>query len=110
MQDRCAGIEKSTMSEHEKKKWKLIMTTEFMSSEESDDDSSCLVKRPLPWRSARASNLFHELDALQAGYRSGLAQRQRKSRILATESSTRPLPTGQRIPSWAIDSRFKPAE
>ena len=58
MQDRRAGIERSTMSERDKKKWNSIIINEFMSSEESDDDSSCITKRPLPWRSARASNFF----------------------------------------------------
>ena len=66
------------------------MSSEFMSSEESDtEDSENLLKRSIPWRSNKVNNFFSELDKLQEKHRTGQGKRQRKTRVLIGESSSR---------------------
>ena len=82
------------------------MSSEFMSSEESDtEDSENLLKRSIPWRSNKVNNFFYELDKLQEKHRTGQGK-QRKTRVLIGESSSRPVPIsvgGEKSPSWAIN-------
>lgn len=85
------------------------MSTEFMSSEESDpDDSGSLLKRSIPWRSNKVDEFFSELDKTQEKHRTGQGKRQRKARVLVGEMSSRPIVTvnahGKKIPSWAINN------
>ena len=69
------------------------MSSEFMSSEESDtEDSENLLERSIPWRSNKVNNFFSELDKLQEKHRTGQGKRQRKTRVLIGESSSRPVP------------------
>ena len=83
------------------------MSSEFMSSEESDiEDSENLLKRSIPWRSNKVNNFFSELDKLQEKHRTGQGKRQRKTHVLIGESSSRPVPIsvcGKKSPSWAIN-------
>ena len=95
------------------KQGKAVMSSEFMSSEESDpDDSSGLIKRCIPWRSIKATDFFHKLDSIQENSRSGQGKRQRKSRVIVSETSSRPIPVtnvqGKKIPMWAIAPQFRP--
>ena len=83
------------------------MSSEFMSSEESDtEDSENLLKQSIPWRSNKVNNFFSELDKLQDKHRTGHRKRQRKTRLLIGDSSSRPVPIsvgGEKSPSWAIN-------
>ena len=66
LHDRTAFLKKTSLSEWDKLKWKPVMSSEFMSSEESDtEDSENLLKRSIPWRSNKVNNFFSELDKLQ---------------------------------------------
>ena len=81
------------------------MSSEFMSSEESDTEDSENLLEP-PWRSNKVNNFFSELDKLQEKHRTGQGKRQRKTRVLIGESSSRPVPIsvgGKKSPSWAIN-------
>lgn len=107
MQDRLSFLEKSSLSERDKLKWKALMSSDFMSSEESDpEDTGTLIKRTISWRSDKVSDFFYELDRIQEESRTGQGKRQRKSRILVSDCSPRPVPVanayGKKIPSWAI--------
>lgn len=107
MQDRLSFLEKSSLSERDKLKWKALMFPDFMSSEESDpDDTGSLIKRTISWRSDKVSDFFYELDRIQEENRTGQGKRQRKSRILVKDSSPRPVPVanafGKKVPAWAV--------
>lgn len=102
MQDRSSVLEKSSLSERDKGKWRALMSTECMSSEESDpDDTESLIKHELTWRADKVANFFNELDKQLEKQRSGQGKRQRKTRVFGNEvSSSRPIPS-KKFPSWA---------
>ena len=80
-----------------------VITPEFMSSEESGSDSGgCLFKKEIPWRSNKVSNFFSELDEFVESSKSNVAKRQTRQRILYGVVSSRVVPSGKQIPSWAI--------
>ena len=64
------------------------------------------------WRSIKATDFFHKLDSIQENSRSGQGKRQRKSRVIVSETSSRPIPVtnvqGKKIPMWAIAPQFRP--
>ena len=97
-------LEKSRLSEENKRSWRLVLIPEFMSSESScsdTDDEDTLVKRQLTWRAQKVTDFFYKLDGHSNGNKSTQAKRQTKARILSEEESTREIPSG--VPSWAVD-------
>ena len=103
LHDRISALNKSSQSEKNKKKWMTVITSEFMSSEESDSDGGgCLFKKELPWRSRKVSNFFAELDAFVDESKSKVAKRQTRQRVLNGEPSSRSIPSGKQFPSWAL--------
>ena len=98
---RQVALEKSTStSENDKEKWKECLIEELISSEDSDEDGSFLV-RPLPWRAEKVTNLFCSLDKKQDKKRS------KKSKIMTFERKTglpsyRTKPMERSIPAWTV--------
>lgn len=82
--------------------WEKVMTLDMISSEDSgtDDGEEVLVVRPLPWRSARVSHMFQEVDRQNLKDKSPQSRRQMKRRVLG-ENSDRPQCTSE-LPQWAF--------
>jgi hypothetical protein len=105
MQERRSTLNKSTVDEKAKEKWKRIMESEFMSSEESADDEDgedIIIVKPLCWRADKVTRFFHQLDAKSVANKTPQARRQRKSRVISSYSSDRPQPESDKFPAWSI--------
>lgn len=89
-------------NEADKLKWKKILVTDMMSSDESDteDGQPFFSVRILPWRSEKVTAFFQRLDRLRQERKSEQASRQTKKRMDKGVISHRPKPTG--FPSWAV--------
>ena len=83
-------------------KWKKVLATELISSDESgeDDGHPVYVVKKLPWRSEKVSHFFEQLDAFMLLALLEQASRQTKPRISKGLLSSRPVPRG--FPSWAV--------
>ena len=77
-----------------------LMKNELMSSEESDDNETVVVK-PLPWRSEYVDKIFHTIDKYTSAKKSSQAKRQTKSRNVGS-ASLRMLPQHIDLPAWAL--------
>lgn len=86
------------LTEDQRKKWLGVITNEFMSSEESEDET--IIVRPLPWRSEYVNEMFRRLDLHSNSKKSPQAKRQMKERISGSPSS-RPSPNGE-VGPWAL--------
>ena len=75
-----------------KEKWKYLLTTDMMTSEESGEDDEVIIVKPLSWRSRKVSKFFHKLDVTSTENKTSQAKRQRKQRVLSDEPSMRPQP------------------
>lgn len=53
------------MTNAQQEKWLKVVTTELMSSEESEGDD--IVVHPLPWRSKYVTNMFEKIDLTVSG-------------------------------------------
>ena len=78
----------------------MELIEELISSEDSEDDGSFLV-RPLPWRSEKVTNFFCGLAKKQDKKKS------RKSKIMTFERKTGPFsqrskPLAGSTPAWAV--------
>ena len=93
-----------SFSDADRVKWKKILVTEFMSSDESgeEDGQAVFIVKKLPWRSERVSKFFERLDTAQMSRVTEQANRQMKPRIRKDLLSSRPAPHG--FPSWAVIS------
>ena len=91
-----------SFSEADRLKWKKILVTEFMSSDESgeEDERAVFIVKKLPWRSERVSTFFQRLDTAHASRKTEQASRQTKPRVYKDLISSRPAPRG--FPSWAV--------
>ena len=97
-------LEKSRLSDEDKRSWRMVIIPELMSSESSctDSDDDTLIKRQLPWRSEKVTEFFLKLDSHSKETKSTQAKRQMKARLLSDDVSTRDIPGNIRLPSWAI--------
>lgn len=78
-----------------------VFISDLHSSEESDQENEeIIIVKPLPWRSERCTQLFHQLDEKNEEGKSAQAKRQKRRRIEGLVSSTRPQPLG--LPKWAV--------
>lgn len=104
-QRRSAFASLSFQAESSKTAWEGVLTVDMMSSEESaeEEDEEVYLHRPLPWRSARLTQMLHYLDSKVAINQSALSRRQRKRRIATDEPSSRPKPTTATYPPWAFN-------
>lgn len=87
-------------SDKDKEKWKECLIEELISSEDSEDDGSFLI-RPLPWRSEKVTSFFCNLDKKQDKKKS------HRSKIMTFERKTGPpsqrsKPLDGSVPAWAI--------
>ena len=99
--ERRAVFNKCSYAAKDREKWEKILSTEFMSSEESDEEF--IKVRPLPWRSERSVSFLHSLDDKALKEKSPQARRQMKERKVG-ETSSRILPATH-FPSWAITTQ-----
>ena len=83
-------------------KWKKILVTDMMSSDESgtEDGHSVFIVKELRWRSDKVTAFFQRLDKARDHRKTEQASRQTKSRIRNGAMSTRPAPSG--FPMWAV--------
>ena len=88
----------SKLTEEQKKKWLTVMSNDFMSSEESEEDQ--IVVHPLPWRTPYVNTMFSKIDAYVTEKKSPQARRQTKSRKTGFPS-TRQRPFDSDTPDWA---------
>ena len=100
LQNRLAALERSTISAHQKSKLMAVLTLDFMSSEESNDDSDdeledTYIVRELPWRSSKVDDVFIQLDEETKRSMSKQSKRQQKKQIYSEEPSSRPIPSGK---------------
>ena len=59
-----AILRNPNMTEEQRTKWLKVMSNEFMSSEESGNDSDVdIILHPIPWRSEYVSKMFAKIDA-----------------------------------------------
>lgn len=97
----AAILKNSKLTEDQKKKWLLVITNDYMSSEESGEDDSIII-HPLPWHSEYVTKMFKKIDAYFENKKSPQAKRQMKRRVYGMTSS-RPQPVVDEIVSrWAI--------
>ena len=91
-----------SFSEADRLKWKKILVTEFMSSDESgeEDERAVFIVKKIPWRSERVSSFFQRLDAARTSRKTEQASRQTKPRVHKDLISSRPAPRG--FPTWAV--------
>ena len=91
-----------SFSEADRLKWKKILVTEFMSSDESgeEDERAVFIVKKLPWRSERVSSFFQRLDTARTSRKTEQASRQTKPRVYKDLISSRPAPRG--FPTWAV--------
>ena len=97
-----AGL--SFADESSKSAWEGVLAVDMMSSEESaeEGDEEVYLHKPLPWRSARLTEMLKFLDIKVASNQSALSRRQKKRRITSDEPSTWPKPSTARYPPWAF--------
>ena len=93
-----------SFSDADQVKWKKILVTEFMSSDESgeEDGQAVFLVKKLPWRSERVSKFFEQLDTARMTRKTEQANRHMKPRIHKDLLSSRPAPHD--FPSWAVVS------
>ena len=91
-----------SFSEADRLKWKKILVTEFMSSDESgeEDERAVFIVKKVPWRSERVSSFFQRLDTARTSRKTEQASRQTKPRVYKDLISSRPAPRG--FPTWAV--------
>ena len=95
--EREAAVLKNTkFTEDHRKKWLGVISNDFMSSEDSDDEA--IVVHPLPWRSDYVNQMFQKIDDYSNSKKSPQARRQMKERIYGRPSH-RPR---VEAPEWAV--------
>ena len=90
-------------SDSDREKWKKVLVTQLMSSDESgneDDELAVFVVKELPWRSDKVTAFFEKLDGVRQSRKTEQASRQTKKRVRKGVMSTRPPPSG--LPTWAV--------
>ena len=92
-----AGL--SFADESSKSAWEGVLAVDMMSSEESaeEGDEEVYLHKPLPWRSARLTEMLKCLDIRVAINQSALSHRQRMRRIPAMNP-----PLGPSLPQLDI--------
>ena len=100
--ERVSQFAKMSFSDADRIKWKKVLVTNFMSSDESgeDDGQPVFIVKKLPWSSERVSNFFERLDAARSSHKTEQASRQTKPRISKGLLSSRPATRG--FPAWAV--------
>ena len=94
----AAVMKNHRLTDDQHQQWLTVVTNEFMSSEESKDES--IVVHSIPWRSDCVNRMFDRIDSHSIGMKSPQARRQMKERVKGSPS-TRSC-TISYAPKWAI--------
>ena len=86
------------LTEDQRKKWLTVVTNEYMSSEESDDER--ILVHSIPWRSDYVNRMFSKIDQYCNERKSPQARRQMKERVTGRPSSR--CSPGSDAPTWAL--------
>lgn len=86
--ERESAIYKSKkLTENQKKKWLKVVTNDYMTSKESDEDNTDrVVVHPLPWRSDVVDRMFDKIRSHLSANKSLQAKRQMKERLVGVIS------------------------
>ena len=100
---RQVALEKSTSTSAKgKQRWRECLVEELISSEDSEEDGSFLI-RPLPWRSEKVDKFIYSLDQKLNKKRSKKSKMMTFGRKAGPESHRAKPPTGS-VPTWAVRS------
>ena len=93
-------LKTSSLKDAQRDLWKKVVVKEFISSEESGEEDlenggkrQVLLVKPLPWRSAKVSRFFGQLDHKAQKNKSKQSKQQTLPRVVG-ENSTRSKPAG----------------
>ena len=100
--DRAAALERCTLPESSKVKWRKVMDNLLMSSEDSgeEDNVKLLTKRPLRCRTPKVDAFFAKLDSLSATEKKGANSRLAFPRTIGTPSDR--TFDYSKFPAWAV--------
>ena len=89
-------------NDSDREKWKKVLVTQLMSSDESgnEEDQAVFIVKELPWRSDKVTAFFEKLDRVCQALKTEQASRQTKKRLRKGVMSSRPAPSG--LPTWAV--------
>ena len=100
--ERESEFQRMSYSDSDREKWKKVLVTQLMSSDESDNEENqaVFVVKELPWRSDKVTAFFEKLDGVRRSRKTEQASRQTKRRVRKGVMSSRPPPHG--FPTWAV--------
>ena len=89
-------------NDSDREKWKKVLVTQLMSSDESgnEEDQAVFIVKELPWRSDKVTAFFEKIDRVRQARKTEQASRQTKKRLHKGVMSSRPAPSG--LPTWAV--------
>ena len=101
LEERVSAFKKRRYEAKDQQKWSRILTTDFMSSEESgsEDGEEINIVMELPWRSSLVDEFFQSLDSQLMSEKSAKAKQQTKGRVKG-QNQLRPAPGN--APGWAL--------
>ena len=102
LQVRQKSFNKRTLREKDCEKWSKVLTSDFISSEESGEEDNSIIVKSLPWRAPRVDAFFHSLDESARNRKSPQSLRQMKTRVLGEQSTREKPPSGRNLPSWGL--------
>ena len=99
--ERESEFHKMSYSDSDREKWRKVLVTQLMSSDESsnEDDQAIFIVKELSWRSDKVTSFFEKLDSVRQSRKTEQASRQTKRRVRKGVMSSRPPPPG--LPTWA---------
>ena len=100
--ERESQFNKMSYNDADRAKWRKVLSTQLISSDESatEDDQPVLIIKELRWRSEKVTIFFQKLDRAHDARKSEQACRQTKRRVRKGVTSNRPAPSG--FPAWAV--------
>lgn len=102
--ERVSTFKKLSFNDVDKQKWRKVLITDMISSDDSetDDGNAVFSIKNLRWRSEKVSRFFSKLDQANQARKSEQAARQTKPRLHLGAVSSRAPPTSDRVPAWAF--------
>lgn len=97
---KAALVKTKTISERQKPPFRASLLPCLMSSEDSEDDGTFSI-RPLPWRSDKASVVYHTLDEKHDRRRSTKSKMMTFERKIGMPSD-RKKPHAKSVPDWCL--------
>jgi len=94
-----ALMKNKKLTDEQRQKWLSVINNDFMSSEESGEEDSIII-RPLPWRSKYVDSMFRKIDEYAKSKKSSQARRQLKVRRFSKDLSQRLAPI--EAPEWSL--------